>query len=622
MSNDTSAASQFARLLERRTHQQVLIAAFGRFALRQTGQASLMQEAARRAAEGLHTAFAKVLEHEPKTDTLIVRAGVGWGPGVIDNVRFPPGATSPAGYAFAMGVPTFSNDLPNDHRFGLPKLLADNGIKREVNVVISGETGPPFGILEVDDTEDGAFSDDDVYFLEAIANTLGLALERDRLSSDRERLLDERGVLLAEVHHRVKNSLQLVHTVLTLQATDSADPATRALLELSAMRVLTIATVHERLYQGDSFDTIEMQAYLLGLVEALSAGLRDLEPGRSVSLDADPGTRWPPRRAQALGLILTELVTNALKYGKGDVRIRFAGAAPPDGVRLEVEDDGLPPERDVVRSGDGVGLRIVRALLEELGGSLSFVTRSTGTHVVADHHLANRGGQHEPHLAGPHLLVALQRAQHRLWIEGRQLERQPRLGHHSPLALLIGRAPQPHGHRQLPSGQHSQRHRLTVEVGAIAAEGFHHMAQGVAVVEDRPQAPFPFVGGHHASLSGGGALQQPLQQGRREGIKAGEVSGRLQVGEQRGVTDHAVLDHLRHAGTELPRRQGGQGVWVDQHQAGLVEGADQVLAAGMVHAGLATDRRIHHGQQGGGHLHHGDAPQPSGGGEARHVAHP
>ena len=70
MSYDTSVAEQFALLLQRRTRQQVLIAAFGRFALKQIGRPALMQEAARLAAEGLHASFAKVLEHEAATDTL------------------------------------------------------------------------------------------------------------------------------------------------------------------------------------------------------------------------------------------------------------------------------------------------------------------------------------------------------------------------------------------------------------------------------------------------------------------------------------------------------------------------------------------------------------------------
>jgi two-component system, sensor histidine kinase PdtaS len=384
MAEDTTTADSFAQLLQRRTQQQIVIAAFSRFALRKARMGELMQEAARLAAEGLHTSFAKVLEYEPATDTLIVRAGVGWGPGIVNQVRLPPGITSPAGYAFAMGVPTFSNDLQNDHRFGIPKMLSDHGIRREVNVVIVGDDGPPFGILEVDDTGTGSYSEDDVFFLESLANTLGLALERGRLNADRDRLLNERGVLLAEVHHRVKNSLQLIHTVLMLQAKDAGDESSRTLLELSAMRVLTIASVHERLYQGESFDAVEMQTYILGLVEALRDGLQDLAPDRAVSLDADAGVFWPPRRAQALGLILTELVTNALKYGKGEIRVRFAGENPPKGARLEVQDQGVAPDLDAARAKDGVGLRIVAALLEEHGGTLVLAPGSTGAHFIAE----------------------------------------------------------------------------------------------------------------------------------------------------------------------------------------------------------------------------------------------
>lgn len=380
---DANATDAMAEL-RRRTRQQAIVAAFGHFALRGNDLVALMQEAARLAAEGLGAAFAKVLEHEPSMDTLVMRAGVGWRPGVVGNTHFPPGAASPAGYAFATGTPSVSNDLATDHRFGLPPLLADHGVRREVNVVIRGD-GPPFGVLEVDDTGDGAFSADDVHFLEALANTLGLALERRRAAAERERLLAERGNLLAEVHHRVKNSLQLVHTVLTLQAGEAEDAAARSLLEVSALRVMTIAAVHERLYQGDRFDAVEMRGYLLGLVEALRSGLAALIPGRSVALDAEAGTHWPPKRAQALGLVLAELVTNALKYGSGNVRIHFTAPAPPASARLEVEDDGpgLPPGFDL-RRGAGLGLRIVAALLREQGGALRLGTDGVGAHFIAE----------------------------------------------------------------------------------------------------------------------------------------------------------------------------------------------------------------------------------------------
>jgi omega-6 fatty acid desaturase (delta-12 desaturase) len=383
MPDVTGAVADALAELQRRTRQQAMIAEFGRFALRENSMAALMQEAARLAADGLGAAFAKVLEHEPAGDTLVVRAGIGWRPGVVEHVRFPPGATSPAGYAFATGAPTFSNDLAADHRFGLPPLLADHSVRREVNVVVRGD-GPPFGVLEVDDTADGAFSADDVHFLEALANTLGLALERGRVGAERERLLDERGNLLAEVHHRVKNSLQLVHTVLTLQVHE-ADASSRKLLELSAMRVMTIAAVHERLYQGDRFDAVEMHGYLLGLIEALRAGLAELTPGKSVSLEAEVGAYWPPKRAQALGLVLAELVTNALKYGSGEVRVRFTAATSRAEARLEVEDEGpgLPPDFDMTRQG-GLGLRIAMTLLREQGGALMAVAGTAGARFVAE----------------------------------------------------------------------------------------------------------------------------------------------------------------------------------------------------------------------------------------------
>lgn len=384
MSDVNAAVADAMAELQRRTRQQAVVAAFGRFALRGNDVQELLQEAARLAADGLGTTLSKVLEHDAATDTLLVRAGIGWRDGVVGVASFPPGATSPAGYAFASGTPTFSNDLTADHRFGMPKILSDHGARREVNVVIRGD-GPAFGVLEVDDTKDGEFSAHDVAFMEALANTLGLALERMRIAADRERLLLERGTMLVEVHHRVKNSLQLVHTVLSLQANEAEDAATRELLELSAMRVMTIASVHEQLYQGERFDAIEMRAYLLGLVDALRGGLTGLSPARSVALDAAPGLLWPPRRAQALGLVLAELVNNAVKYGGGVVQVRFAAATAPPGARLEVQDSGsgLAPGFDLTQA-TGLGLRIVAALLREQGGGLRVAPGPGGTCFVAE----------------------------------------------------------------------------------------------------------------------------------------------------------------------------------------------------------------------------------------------
>jgi len=380
MSNSPSPDAETQ--LRRRTQQHTLVAAFGRFALGTPDIPALLQRAAEVAAEGHGTRFAKVLKHEQDTDMLLLCAGVGWREGLVGTVRLPPGASSPAGFAFATGTSTVSNELSTDHRFGVPAMLAEHGIVREVNVVIRGE-GPAFGVLEVDDTAPGQFSEPDISFIESLANTLGLALERRREAEGREKLLVERGLLLSEVHHRVRNSLQLVHTVLTLQAGEAEDDAARQMLDISAMRVMTIAAVHERLYQGERFDVVEMRGYLLGLIEALHGSLAELAPGRSVALLAEPGAFWPPQRAQVLGMVLAELVTNALRYGSGEIRIRFGTAA--DGATLEVEDDGagLPADFETGQ-GVGLGMRIVSELMRGQGGRLSVVKGGPGTRLRAD----------------------------------------------------------------------------------------------------------------------------------------------------------------------------------------------------------------------------------------------
>jgi len=120
------------------------------------------------------------------------------------------------------------------------------------------------------------------------------------------------------VLHRVKHSLQLVYTVLNLQARDAEDKTAERQVEPSALRVLTIGAVHEQLYLSDHFDNVEMSHYLLGLVQALRKALAELgAAGRSVSLEASKGTSWPPKRAQALGLVLTELVAQGSDNWRG-----------------------------------------------------------------------------------------------------------------------------------------------------------------------------------------------------------------------------------------------------------------------------------------------------------------
>ena len=197
--------------LSLRLRQQELVADFGRFAMRTNGFQAILDQASIIAALGLEASFAKVLEYLPGDMAFIVRSGVGWKNGVVGHTRLQGDLQSPAGYAFRSGKPVVSNHLANEQRFRTPKLLADHGIRSAVNVLISTNDAKPFGVLEGDSTHRGEFGDHDVAFLQALANTLAVAVEaqrrqdgREQLLLEKEALLHEKDLLMQEVHHRVR----------------------------------------------------------------------------------------------------------------------------------------------------------------------------------------------------------------------------------------------------------------------------------------------------------------------------------------------------------------------------------------------------------------------------------
>ena len=163
--------------LKARLNQQALLVEFGRQALGNTNLDQLLGEAARITAEGMQVHFGKVLEFLPNENQFLVRAGVGWHPGVVGHAKIGAQLDSPAGYALHTGKPVISNYLSAEDRFDTPELLVEHGIRRALNVILLGEE-TPFGVLEVDSEVPGMFTEQDLDFLEAVANLLGLALKR------------------------------------------------------------------------------------------------------------------------------------------------------------------------------------------------------------------------------------------------------------------------------------------------------------------------------------------------------------------------------------------------------------------------------------------------------------
>ncbi|WP_372624398.1 sensor histidine kinase [Falsiroseomonas sp.] len=348
--------------LRSRLRQQRLVAGFGAEAFRARDFGELLRRAAEITAEGLGTDFAKVLEYIPREEALLIRTGVGWRDGVVGVVKLGADTASPAGYALKTGEPVITNHLAGEARFRTPAVMAEHGVRRAINVIIQGEEGgPAFGVLEADSRDPkGSFSADDVAFLQAVANILGLAFDRERDRTTRD-------LLMREVHHRVKNSLQLAQTVLNLQARASEAEAARGQLEEAARRIMTIAAVHERLYTGRHFGRVNIAGYLGQLTDDISTSSGAASAGRAIGLDLVPGgetAECDADRATTLGLVATELVTNALKYGEGRIVVRFDPGAEAGHMRLVVEDEGAgpPPGFDPALSR-GLGMRLLVAML-------------------------------------------------------------------------------------------------------------------------------------------------------------------------------------------------------------------------------------------------------------------
>jgi len=185
--------------------------------------------------------------------------------------------------------------------------------------------------------------------------------------------LAEKTVLLKEVHHRVKNNLAVVASLLSMKAGAIEGAEARAALDDSQQRIRSIAMIHEHLYGSEHLDRIGFAQYAGELLRELSDVYGDAEGRISVRLEAEP-IDMGLHRAVPCALILNELVTNAMKHAfpdgrRGDVLVRFRLAAPGE-LELSVEDNGIGcPREAVLGGGKSLGFRVVGILAKQLEGS-------------------------------------------------------------------------------------------------------------------------------------------------------------------------------------------------------------------------------------------------------------
>lgn len=208
--------------------------------------------------------------------------------------------------------------------------------------------------------------------------------ERD---AERGALATERNgheTLLREMHHRIKNDLQLISSILSMQIRQLSDERAIAALEDCQSRVQTVAWIHEQMYRSDRVARMELSES----IQSLAAGMiRAAAPSGSIALEvtAQPGISLGVEQAIPCGLILNELLTNALKHAfpEGRVgRVRVSAQSTSDGrIAVSVADDGVGlAKRPLAQASESLGWRLVQTLAEQLDAEL-LVESGTGTTV-------------------------------------------------------------------------------------------------------------------------------------------------------------------------------------------------------------------------------------------------
>jgi len=208
---------------------------------------------------------------------------------------------------------------------------------------------------------------------------VALNVSRQKYTEHRLRAsLREKELLLKEVHHRVKNNLQVISSLLSLQAQQIRDPEMSRLFQESQARVRSMALVHEQLYRSDDLAHIDFAAYVRELVDHLQRGFGRAAARVDFRLEIEPALLLLDA-AIPCGMIVNELVANALEHAfpedrRGEIRIAFARQG--GGCRLTVADDGVGLcAGRTVGEGTSIGLQVVRALTRQIHGRLDHAYR-------------------------------------------------------------------------------------------------------------------------------------------------------------------------------------------------------------------------------------------------------
>jgi two-component sensor histidine kinase len=358
--------------LDEMVERQRVLAAFGEFALRCEDLDAVLTECCRLVAAALNADLAKVMEIEQDGEHLLIRAGVGWRPGVVGEIRLPMCEQSSEQYSIRQGRPVITKDIAHEDRFVLPPFLKDHGVVALVNTPIFLPGGKPYGLLQVDMCEPRDLDEQDIEFLRTYTAILGPVIDRLHKAHSLKVALETNKRLFQELQHRVKNHIMIITGVVRMRARAVQGEEARLALAAVAERIEALRLVHEQLYMRGAVEGLRLRPYIVQLVENL-CHLHQEQAGRvRLTFDIEEA-ELPPDIALPLGLILNEFVTNTLKYafdGKGGEIAVSLERSTGNRFQLLARDNGkgLPPAGQVpARAGSGTGFKLMEGLARQIG---------------------------------------------------------------------------------------------------------------------------------------------------------------------------------------------------------------------------------------------------------------
>lgn len=202
-----------------------------------------------------------------------------------------------------------------------------------------------------------------------------------------EQSLREKETLLAEVHHRVKNNLAVISGLLEMQTFNAKDERIAKELKESQSRIQSIATVHEILYQSESFSDIALHSYIDELASFIAGTFGPHDKNIHFEKEIEP-ISLTVKQAVPCGLLLNELITNAYKHafeGRSEGIITIKLFKKADTIHLQVSDNGVGLPEDFEASSSSLGMTLINTLVRQLGGSLTIVgSPSACFHITFD----------------------------------------------------------------------------------------------------------------------------------------------------------------------------------------------------------------------------------------------